>query len=505
MRTQSIYDVICESMNSEGKLSQNFTLPCEEASPNELRFMPGAKDGIGVFHFGLKHPEKVAKKIMKFMKSDWEKGCTDSQSKIAELLHKHRALSVVDHVLDSIREDLRGDDVKKMVDYACQLAFQNADEEMVKLGIALLGVTDLSTEQEIIDKLLVLALYEEFTLYVDVAVSNYQNGNDLLFEIAKKVDGWGKIHTIERIEPTSDEIREWILRKGCDNSVMDAYLGLECANKGDLINALRRDSVDNELFESISIIIDALLDERPAEGISAYEHDEEALQRYLLFAEEHAVTLKHLWCILNLQDWLEDAEIANRDKLQKMCDNIICRESWNDLIRNTLENPDEDQLFYISNAASRLNLDVSELIFKAISKDTVKYCGYLSIAYQNPEYAKQLTEIYEEILPLNDMATGMGDFLFAENLSQEHFCLDFVLQELKQYPEMGERLIKAALQSPVVRERNGACKVVEEWSKQLDQNLNAISPNLFKVLKDTARIEVDSDMKKNMKKLLKIK
>ena len=70
---------------------------------------------------------------------------------------------------------------------------------------------------------------------------------------------------------------------------------------------------------------------------------------------------------------------------------------------------------------------------------------------------------------------------------------------------MGERLIKAALQSPVVRERNGACKVVEEWSKQLDQNLNAISPNLFKVLKDTARIEVDSDMKKNMKKLLKIK
>jgi len=76
---------------------------------------------------------------------------------------------------------------------------------------------------------------------------------------------------VERLEPTSDEIREWILRKGCANEIMDAYLGLECGNKGNLIGALRHGSIDDELFEGISVIIDALLDEGPVEGISVYD------------------------------------------------------------------------------------------------------------------------------------------------------------------------------------------------------------------------------------------
>jgi len=81
------------------------------------------------------------------------------------------------------------------------------------LGIGLLGLFDLSNDDKIIDKLLVLALYEEFTLYVIVAVLKYPNGNDIVFRIAQKVDGWGKIHAVERLEPTSDEIREWICAK----------------------------------------------------------------------------------------------------------------------------------------------------------------------------------------------------------------------------------------------------------------------------------------------------
>jgi len=79
-----------------------------------------------------------------------------------------------------------------LFDYACQFAFQSTDEELVKLGIGLLGLFDLSNDDKIIDKLLVLALYEEFTLYVIVAVLKYPNGNDIVFRIAQKVDGGAK-------------------------------------------------------------------------------------------------------------------------------------------------------------------------------------------------------------------------------------------------------------------------------------------------------------------------
>ena len=113
---------------------------------------------------------------------------------------------------------------------------------------------------------------------------------------------------MEHLEPETDEVRDWILRNGCANGVMDAYLGLTCAIKGDLISVIRRDSIDNELFGSIAIIIDALLDEGPVAGISEYEHAEEVLSRYLSHAKRHATSVEHLWRILNLRDWAKNAE-----------------------------------------------------------------------------------------------------------------------------------------------------------------------------------------------------
>jgi len=50
------------------KLPKDFTLPFKKTFPNELKFMPGAKDGIGIFHFGAKSSEKVSKKIVKLLK-----------------------------------------------------------------------------------------------------------------------------------------------------------------------------------------------------------------------------------------------------------------------------------------------------------------------------------------------------------------------------------------------------------------------------------------------------
>lgn len=505
MSEQSIYSVICESINSEGKLPHNFWLPFNETPPNKLSFMPGAKDGIEIFHMNLKNPDKVVKKIVKLLKDEWKKNSSKSQGKISELLQNYGTLSIIDSVLESIRESSKDINIANMFEYACQLAFNTSDEELVKLGIGLLGLLDLSNEQDTVDKLLKLALYEEFTLYVVVAVLNYQNGNDILFRIAQKVDGWGKIHTVMRLEPATDEIREWILRKGCANAIVNAYLGLECANKGDLIGALRGNSIDDELFEGISIIIDALLDEGPADGISVYEHAEEALQRYLSIASERTLTIIQFWRILNLKQWLEDAQLANRDELIKMCDGIVCRDSWQNMILEILKNPDDSNFRYATDIARKLNMNVSELIFNAVKKEPVKHFGYLYLVYKNPRYAKELTKIYENILPLDDMATGMGDFLFAKNFSQEHNCLDFVLQELKNYPQLGEKLVKTALKSPVVRERNGACRVLEEWCKKLNQNLQNISPDLFSLLKEIEKIEVNADTKEKMKNLLKNK
>ena len=97
---------------------------------------------------------------------------------------------------------------------------------------------------------------------------------------------------------------------------------------------------------------------------------------------------------------------------------------------------------------------------------------------------------------------GMGDYFFATTLRHEHNCLDFVLQELKPYPHMGERLIQTALNSPVVRERNGACNVLEAWSQTLGQSVCDFAPEIFLTMNKVFACEVNSDLKERLQKLL---
>ena len=496
MRIQSVYKTIWENINSEGRLPSKFELLNEEAAPNEIRFVAGARDGIGIFHAAPHVPEKAVNEIYELLIS----GETDG---ITPLIKEYRVLQIIDPLLNLIHENASDAVLPGIEEYAEALAFRSNDEEMVKLGISLLGIFDWSDKPSMQKMLITLGLYEELTLYVVVAAYEWENGNEVIFEIAQKVAGWGKIHAVERLEPVNDEIREWILREGCQNSVLDSYLGLTCAVKGDLIGALRRDSLDAGLYESISIIINALMDD-PEDGIHEYAYTEEALLRYLQFSGQYAATAKHLWHILRVETQLEELALSNKASLLKACSEIKNRPVWRELIQTTLADPWDENFFYAANTAGRLSMDVQSLIYNAIKQDPIEKALYLSMAYENPEYAKELTVLYENVLPLGEIASGMGDSLFAQTLIHEHICLDYVLRELRKYPQTGEQLLIATLRSPIIRERRAACVVLDEWTKTLAQPLQEVAPGLSSILEEIAPTEVDSDTEKVMKKLLGI-
>lgn len=111
--------------------------------------------------------------------------------------------------------------------------------------------------------------------------------NDLVFSIAKSVDGWGRVHAIEHLEPTDDEIKRWLLEHGCDGGVLDMYVALNCAVKGDLISALKQKTLDDNLFIGITRVFEGLLeaDINIGGGINAYEHGKEALSLYVQHAK----------------------------------------------------------------------------------------------------------------------------------------------------------------------------------------------------------------------------
>ena len=116
--------------------------------------------------------------------------------------------------------------------------------------------------------------------------------------------------------------------------------------------------------------------------------------------------------------------------------------------------------------------------------------------------AEEIIKLCESILPLDDMAEGMGDYLFSDKLNQEHQCLDFVLPELAAYPLQGIRLIQTGLNSRVTRGRNMACRALSGWVKTQSKPLAEISPKLYAEIMRIYKIEVNGQTKETMKKLI---
>jgi hypothetical protein len=517
MKKKSAYALIKASIGADGKLPYNFTLE-EKPAPNQVGFVPGAKDGIGVSHSSGGNKKKTVREIACLLKKYFKTGEGQFIDKIEEVLSDCRALSIIDATLERISKDRRNINPNSVVESSLNLVKTSGNIEVIKIGIGLLGLFNLGDCDEAVETVATLALYDDFTLYAVAATSEWTNGNDVIFRIAKNVTGWGKIHAVERLKPENNEIREWILRDGCSNDIMDNYLGLICAVKGDLLSALRQDTLDDKLFDSVSVIIGALIDEGFVNGISEYEHAREALTLYMSHAKRHSKGLHHLWRILNLRDWAKSAEVAvisdYKDEILAQCLEITHKPGWKAMIIEALQQRDGKNFFYAINTATRLDIDesldtnesletvVSRELLGAFKDDPLKYYPRITRLFKYPDMAAEIITILETVLPLDEMADGMGDYIFADKLGKEHHCLDFIMPELAAYPLQGIKLIKTALNSRVVRGRNMACRALAGWLKSLGKPLADISPELHCEITRIHAIEVNKHTKDTMKKLL---
>ena len=355
--TMSAYDLIYDNLDADGCLPVGFVLP--EPEEGGLRFAPGAKDGILTYHATMTEPEGVAEQAVSLLTQQWD--TPEQFIRLTELLMAHRALTIVNPVIEALSSS-RDDSSRVIIDNAWRMAFDSDYVEMVKLGIAIFGLIDLDHEgaQGLRDQLMTLAVYDEFTWFVVIAMARQVHGNDWIFQIAKRVHGWGKIHAVAHLSSKTPKIRRWILCHGCDNGVVDGYLGLTCAVKGDLIEALRHDEIDEELFEGFSVIIHGLMDEGPAIGISGYDHGEEALTRFVAHASTRVPTLDQVWRLSCLVNSLAPLDIEGKDAMIQTCTEILQRESTHDVVLRVATDSGHDRYDFACDLARILHLDLSK-------------------------------------------------------------------------------------------------------------------------------------------------
>ena len=479
----SIYELIKSSIQSDGSLPENFSLPQEET--DGISWADGAMDGVFLYHTARNEDSIEPLKDIIFQISEGKFEEADNNLNNLNFSMVSIKIPLLKWIFQE-RENINADNLYK---FAISQLTTSKNKECIKFSLSVLSLIGVENEAETLEKIKILALSDEFTLYCLNIIEHLENSNNEIFEIAKKVKGWGRIHSIPYLEVTNNEIKEWILEKGCHNEVVPSYTALTCAKKINLLEILNEENISNKRFNNISYLVAALLDEGAATGISALENKEVLIEKYLEKSKDLSSSEDDYHTVMMIKEYIEDSEDINNDFI-KTCDEIMTSEKTENKIKELME---EGSSYDV---AKYIKIDTDEYALKYLENNLLKN-PYIMNYISKKENMEKIVLSLEKNLPLEKMKGLPTDKI--NFINNKFTALNVVVRTLENFEGTGKSLIILALNSTYVNVRYGAANTLEKWKEK-----GYIFPDeIIENIKNLEKIEVDTDLKEKLEKLLK--
>lgn len=496
--SSSIYEWIKEHIK-DGILPESCEFPSNEnQQENELKFAPGARDGIAMYHMAAGTPSIGAfEEILSLINN---KKTKEAQGKLSDFSKENTALSMADTIQSYIIEQRENLDGSAIFQFAYDLVQESSEQELVKYGLCILELFQYRDDSY--DEMLrTLALSDEFTLFVVFIMRGWENAEEEILNAAKKVTGWGRIFAIDYLEPKQQKTKDWLLTEGIHNSVLPQYSALNCYEGSGLFARLDGTMTEEE-FHGAGEILEALIEEGPMAGISAIEEADTMILKFLAQAKKHTLEIADYEVISSLLDYYE-----REDKKEESEENERVREIKG-VCRKLLESTECIEYVNAEVAkgkgfalAKKLGLPYKEAVMHSIEQDFEN--NYFNISFLLPEghYVDECIALFEQHLPLDTMKTGPAKLHGFGDQYKNYNILVSIVQFLKPYPGKGLKLIETALQSPVINNRHMALNVLEEWKKK-GKNIKEDFPELMEIIARGLEREPDDKVRERMQQLL---
>ncbi len=422
-------------------------------------------DGIRTHHFRTEPAGDAAETIAELV--DALARTTPGPEALAALherLTEQQALSIADDLVAELsRRRSPRDGLHRVARY---LAEHGTRREPVKIGVVLLGVSGGERDR---DLLLLLGVLEELTLYAVVALGRTQPDRwRATFELAQRVRGWGRIHAVERLKGCDDQdVKDWLLREGFRNGVMNEYLAHLAATTGGLFSALRGDDVDDALLDGAGAILAALAMGGPAEDLRDYDDALPALHRYAELMAGAEPSLRRLDDLLTIAaltkepdpGWPADQVVTARFRT------LLERPAWGDVVRGVLADPADEYAFNVAlSCAGRLGLPVLPDAMAWLENDPLNgYVWQWVLRHAGPDTVTDVTYLAERLIPLDGVDTGPDRNAGFGPAHAAERALEVVVGGLTRHPGAGLTLLRAALASRVIQLRRAAFRTLAAW------------------------------------------
>lgn len=446
----------------------------------KIRFSTGALDNVRARHFRL-DPDPPTARLFRALERAATRGTDADRVTLYRLMLQEKAVERAEALASRVESSSL--DRESVADLARWLLSAAADREPVKYALVLLGFCGAPRDADLV---MTFARHDEFTMFAASAMDRVA-GDPLAaaMAMAEQVHGWGKIALVERIAASGSDrpdVRDWLLRRGCANRVMDEYLGHACATAGRLHEALAAETIDAELRAGACTIVSALVIGGPAEDMRHYDHGVEAVEHLLRHLDgttdaEELATVATIarwlgyddgdWSAFEAQGWTEDV----RERIRSKALAILTAEGMEERLRARFREGGGNARFDAWNAAGAAGVDLWEDAFELASQEPPSTPLYQWLAWtRDPMRMRRTIALAEQQLPLDTIASGPAEDLFGD---EEHWCLGTVLQHMPKSGQFSARLVATGLRSRVVNNRVMAKRVLEatpraEWGADVE-------------------------------------
>lgn len=497
MSENSIYIRIAKCIKEQGALPADFVVEEKEYSDREIRFAPGALEGILGHHTSVQNENESFIPVLKeYLTMD----PVDAMEKFEKEKAKDiKVATMRNWLLQNIYENREEYDAEQIGRLAVCFAEYGKKAETVKLGLSLMSLFNLSGNEVVCNMLNMLGYCEEFTDYVigNTAGWSEEKKQDLYFELAKKLRGWGKINVVEMMKADTKEKKDWLLCHGCKNDVIYAYLGYECAMKCDLYERLQKGNFSDEEFHGASDIMSGLLDEGPCQGMSALEQPVELTLLYLEECKKHNWDAEQVALITDIATYFRESKIENSEAVEPKVKEVLGRLDIHTYIVENIEKNTHECM----RIAKMYDVDMSEHLLRLMKMDFEKYYNFCYYLFNNNQSVDVFLALCDREIKFDDFPNAMGND-FGLGKVQGKIKLDMIVQHLDKHFGKGRKMIKACIQSPITRWRNMAAKALLGWVKESDRALKDIDAELYAEVERVHAIECNAQTKGMWEKLL---
>ena len=267
------------------------------------------------------------------------------------------------------------------------------------------------------------------------------------------------------IPDAENEIKEWLLRGGYRNTVMDEYVAYLVAHACGLKHALDEHEVDEELLDAAGGLVVALLRGGPAQDIDDYHDGVPVITSYIEHVRRCPMTIDRAGTVAEIRRWLTSpdadwrqrpvgagrARFGSRSRTPARRSWIKPRRSsWSRMAcepgmtrcsrrRTTCWPHGNRHLRATCLASSGRSSSKRKLVSRVRQADEARMCCIVALA--------------EATLPLAAVATGPADLLGLGPEFAVHGCIDFVLpvhgglishDRSQQCPPVGQVMARSA-------------------------------------------------------------